>query len=368
MPLKYFAGKLLNENLDLIEGYVGIREGVIEEVDKGKPPKNPVSSGIISPSFINAHTHVADFPIEINPKKHSLSKLVGPDGIKQNELKNLGDEEKREGIKKALKSGFQSGVTHFCDFREEGINGSKLLFEIKEKAIPDVKIFGRPEKIETNEIKELSNYIDGIGISGVNDFSKEELSNLNQITTKLGLKKAIHAGESLASQRESLRKTGKTEIQRALELDPDFIIHATNPLQNDLDLIEKNNVPVVLCPRSNYKTGVGLPPLEEIIELDTTIGLGTDNAMLNSTSILDELRFVTQKYFDTTEKISKEKLKTLFKTSTINSGKVIGIDNRIKEETIANIVIIQDEENLESIINQNKKIKTIIKGEKIQHV
>ncbi|PTD93381.1 chlorohydrolase [archaeon SCG-AAA382B04] len=369
MSIRCFSGKILDKDFNLIDGYLEAENGIIKKIGRGNPPKNPIMEGLITPSFINAHTHLADYPINLNLSEYSLAELVGPNGLKHTKLKDMGLKEKQKGIKKAIDNGFAHGVTHFCDFREGGIKGSKLLNEVKKQKIPNVKLFGRPNKITTPEIEKLKKYIDGLGLSSVNDFSPNELTKIKKKSGNNNLKIALHAAESEKGQKKSIKDTGKTEIERAIELGPEFLVHVTHPIKNDLELIEEKNVPIILCPRSNYKTGVGLPSLEKIMSLNIPIGLGTDNAMINTTSILDELDFIIKKYYDNTEKISKERFKKLFKSSTVESGKIIGVNNRIKVGTETNIMVFEDKvENLKSIMDQNRKIKAVIKGENIQNV
>ncbi len=367
--MKYIKGKIFREKYLIENGYIGLENGLIKEIGKGEPPKKSFCEGFILPSFINGHTHLGDYYIDVDPKNYSLAELVGPGGLKENELKNLSFKEKLSGFKEALKEGFNKGVTHFCDFREGGVEGAKTLLRAKNSVASDVLIYGRPTKVNGDEILDLLNYVDGLGISGVNDYSKEQLSVFKDIITRHNVSFGIHAGESLESQRKSIKNFNKTEIERALSLKPNYLVHVTNPLRDDLKLISEEGVPIIICPRSNYKTEVGLPPFEDLMELNNTVGLGTDNAMINSISIIDELRFLYKKYFNDTEKISIEKLKSIFKLATIENGEIFDIDNRIKEETQANLVVFEKKRDpLRSILEGKNKIKATIKGGNIQYV
>lgn len=366
MSSKFFSGKILDKNFELINGYLKVENGIIQEIKQEKPPKKPIMKGTVTPSFVNAHTHLADSKIQVNASNYSLAELVGPKGIKHSKLKEMSSKEKKEAMEEAIEYGFRRGVSSYCDFREGGIRGSKLLAKIREKKPVNVKIFGRPSNFNKNRIKKLTDHTDGIGISSVNDISDEDFEKLKNFLETNDVNLSIHVAESAKGQKKSLKEKNMTEIERSLKLDPNFLIHVTNPIDNDLRLIEKKDAPVVLCPRSNYKTGVGLPPLEKIINLNINVGLGTDNCMFNSTSILDELNFISKKYYNDTEKISDEKAKTLFKTATVNSGKIIGIDNKIKEGTKASFIVFEDVgKSFKSIINQKAKIKAVVEGENI---
>jgi cytosine/adenosine deaminase-related metal-dependent hydrolase len=60
-----------------------------------------------------------------------------------------------------------------------------------------------------------------------------------------------------------------------------------------LDRLEDEAIPVVVCPRSNLVTGVGVPPIRELLDR-TDVALGTDNVFLNSPSMFREMEFTAK--------------------------------------------------------------------------
>jgi cytosine/adenosine deaminase-related metal-dependent hydrolase len=60
-----------------------------------------------------------------------------------------------------------------------------------------------------------------------------------------------------------------------------------------LDRVEERGTPVAVCPRSNLVTGVGAPPIGDLLER-TAVALGTDNVMLNSPSMFREMEFAAK--------------------------------------------------------------------------
>jgi len=50
---------------------------------------------------------------------------------------------------------------------------------------------------------------------------------------------------------------------------------------------------VVVCPRSNVTTGVGVPPVADLLER-TTVALGTDNVFLNGPSMFREMEWTAK--------------------------------------------------------------------------
>ncbi|MHC1603689.1 MAG: amidohydrolase family protein, partial [Candidatus Syntropharchaeales archaeon] len=82
----------------------------------------------------------------------------------------------------------------------------------------------------------------------------------------------------------------------ALELSPDLLIHMVHARDSDIKRMAVCEIPLVICIRSNLVTGVGLPPLSDMLDAGIVIGIGTDNVMLNSPDILTEIEFVSKLY------------------------------------------------------------------------
>ena len=84
-------------------------------------------------------------------------------------------------------------------------------------------------------------------------------------------------------------------IEKLLELNPDFVVHLCHATDQDLEKLKESNISVVVCPRSNDYFG-NRPPLEKMIEIGLDLGFGTDNGMICSVNMLDEIRFIDQNY------------------------------------------------------------------------
>jgi hypothetical protein len=228
-------------------------------------------------------------------------------------------------MKNAAISMLNKGITTFVDFREGGICGINML----QTAIKDIPIksfiLGRfdfncfynvqndkkvliksnnphnnitkhHDEIKGEEIlkfgKNLLDSCNGFGISGANENEDNILKIYKNIIKETNKQRddekersiiAIHAAESIEAVKESLKRTGKTEIERTIfTLEPDFYIHITNPTRIDLDLLQSLNKAIVVCPRANGILGTGIVPLRAMIDRRFTIAIGTDNIMLNS--------------------------------------------------------------------------------------
>ncbi|NYT00659.1 MAG: amidohydrolase family protein, partial [Methanocellales archaeon] len=294
---------IYGDDFDVIEGYVVIKEGLISEVSTGDV--DSVLQGIVAPAFINAHTHIGDSLLK-DVNFDSLDALVSPGGLKHKILSETPKEELVECMRSSLLDMKFCGTAAFADFREGGVVGVRAL---KEAVIKEVKpiVLGRPD----GDLEAVLKITDGIGMSGTNDYNWDYLENVAELTKKKDKMFAIHAGEA-----------NRTDIDNALKLDPDFLVHMTHADNKDLKKIADKNIPVVVCPRSNFVTGVGLswtkPPIKDMIDLGITVAIGTDNVMLNSVNMFSEMEFVAKAFLRDDREV--------FTLCTLNGAKILGLD------------------------------------------
>jgi len=326
-----FGPEILTRDFGVVEGYVLVESGVVVGEGRGEPPREPDAEGVVVPGPVNAHTHLADGFLE-PPQDLTLDELVGPGGFKARELSGASDDVLRESLAEGLSEALSLGSTVVADFREGGVSGVELLGEASRSvAGPEVLALGRPEGCSAEECLSVA---DGVGLSGVNDHDWNHLSSAADAARDAGKLVAVHAGESVKGQEVSLRETGRGEVERALELEPDILIHVTNPVEGELDLVEEAGVPVVLCPRSNVRTGVGFPPVEEMLEREVPLLLGTDNAMLVEPSVLGEAEFLR-------EKLNKgqEHLEPVYRAALFG-GELLGLGTGLEEGRASRLAVL----------------------------
>ncbi len=252
-----------------IEGRLIAENGEITAIEECETD----SSDIICPSFVNAHTHIGDSIAKEAGRGLSLDELVAPpDGLKHRLLAEADRDELIESMHRSLRFMMAGGTTAFIEFREGGVDGVNALTVATESLNIDPVIMGR-EEISVLEVA------DGYGASGARD---ADFTDERDAARRAGKPFGIHAGE-----RDS------EDITPALDLDPDFLVHMVHSEQAHLDRVETAEIPIAICPRSNLVTGVGVPPVAELLE-HTTVALGTDNVMLNSPSMFREMEFVSK--------------------------------------------------------------------------
>jgi cytosine/adenosine deaminase-related metal-dependent hydrolase len=89
-------------------------------------------------------------------------------------------------------------------------------------------------------------------------------------------------------------------MDAALAYEPDLIIHATHATKKQLRACADLEIPIVVCPRSNWILGVTSsdkhPSLSLMGELGCTVYFGTDNVMFVPPDLLSELAFTSVVY------------------------------------------------------------------------
>ncbi|AKB77060.1 Pyrimidine deaminase archaeal predicted [Methanosarcina horonobensis HB-1 = JCM 15518] len=322
-----------------IEGYICVRNGIITEVGE----ECTRSKNIIAPCFVNAHTHLGDSVCK-DPLlgktsgfriQRDLDSLVKPpDGLKHRILRETSYKILVEHIRRSLLDMIETGTCAFADFREGGLVGVAALNKALEGLELHSLIFGRPTEpqlpleVVLAEVRRILLHSDGLGISGANDLEMELLQGITACTRDRKKLFAIHAGEK-----------DRSDIENALSLEPDLLIHLTQATEKDLNEVAQAEIPVVVCPRSNFVTGVGMAPIAEMLETGIRVAAGTDNVMLNSVNMFAEMEFMS-KVFSIDDR-------QVFKICTLNGSFVMGPDSAssIEKGNKANLMILNGSSN-----------------------
>jgi len=282
-----------------VEGRVVVEDGEIQAIEETETG----SDSIVIPAFVNAHTHIGDSIAKEAGGGLSLDELVAPpDGLKHRLLRNTDRETKVDAMARTVRQMEETGTASFIEFREGGVDGVAMLRDALERRQVDPVILGRETEAAMDES-------DGFGASGARDGDFDQLRNATRRAGKLF---GIHAGERDAA-----------DIHPALDLDPDFLVHLVHVEELHLDRIEDNEVPVVVCPRSNLVTNVGVPPIRQLAER-TTVALGTDNVMTNSPSMFREMEFAA--------KLTDLPAETILRMATRNGAEIAGLNSGVIEE------------------------------------
>ena len=203
--MHYATGEILTPD-GLTPGYVAYNKAGIQDIQLSTTPPKSDFHGILTPTFINSHTHLGDaFIRHQHPKiPHDLKAVVAPpNGLKHRLLAITPKKTIETGIQLALTQMIQTHTDCFCDFREGGLPGLHLIQ--KPLATLPIKglILARPLNLSYNpqEIQTLLHSADGIGISSISDWDYSQLQEIAQAAHKQNKLFALHASEA---QREDI--------------------------------------------------------------------------------------------------------------------------------------------------------------------
>ncbi|OTF00326.1 amidohydrolase family protein [Halorubrum sp. SD683] len=302
----YLEGTILvGPDFEPVEGRVVVADGEVVRVEEATVE----SDDVILPAFVNAHTHIGDSIAKEAGEGLSLDELVvPPDGLKHRLLRAADRGQKVAAMARTLRYMESTGTGTFLEFREGGVDGVAALRDavagagvpFGERAIDPV-VFGRDDP-------DVLSVADGYGASGARD---ADFDAVRTATRDAGKPFGIHAGERDAD-----------DINAAMDLAPDFLVHMVHAEPIHLERLDDRGTPVVVCPRSNLVTNVGVPPLRELSER-TTVALGTDNVMTDSPSMFREMEFAA--------KLSDLPAQAILRMATANGAEIAGVDRGVIE-------------------------------------
>lgn len=258
------------------EGYVISVDGVLVDLGYGDPPDEADFEADIVVDALNAHTHCADYGLDI-PAGLSLEELVAPpNGLKHRYLSSATDSDLMENMKRFSHDSHSSGAASFIDFRERGLGGCIML----RNTCPESIILGRPtsDTYDPDEIARILDVADGIGISSISDMPFGYIEDVADQVRESRKIFAIHASERV-----------REDISNVLSLDPAFIVHMCEATDDDLLECAEAEVPIVVCPTSNRYFGKEAP-VANMVGCGVDVAVGTDNGMLCRPDIIKESR------------------------------------------------------------------------------
>ncbi|TKX54442.1 nucleoside deaminase [Halorubrum sp. SP3] len=313
---------LVGPDFEPVEGRVVVADGEIVRIEE----TGVESDAVILPAFVNAHTHIGDSIAKEAGEGLSLDELVAPpDGLKHRLLRDADREEKVAAMARTLRFMEATGTGTFLEFREGGVEGVAALRDalagegvaFGERAIESV-VFGRDDP-------DVLSVADGYGASGARD---ADFGAVRAAARDADKPFGIHAGERDAA-----------DINPAMDLEPDFLVHMVHAEGIHLERLEDRGTPVVVCPRSNLVTNVGVPPVRRLTER-TTVALGTDNVMTDSPSMFREMEFAA--------KLSDLPAREILRMATVNGAEIAGLNRGVvRKGADADLLVLDgDSDNL----------------------
>ncbi|WP_062661687.1 hypothetical protein [Aeropyrum camini] len=218
-------------------------------------PESSPKYTIALPPTVNAHIHSSDVQWPEVGSELGLEELVAPPrGLKHLLLQQAGEKACAEAAVEVYRALEELGVKAAADFREPAAGGCLPVREVLSSLgllYTSIALMGRPGDPYGLE------GCDGIGLNSPLDIDPKRVRPLRNS----GM--TIHA--HVAETRE-MRLQG--DLEAALDIGVDAIIHGTHLSREDLVLLRENDIILVLSPRSNMWHGIGLPPVAEAYRLE----------------------------------------------------------------------------------------------------
>ena len=262
------------------DGTIGWEDDIIVEVRQGRA-RNVIATGLIVPGLRNAHTHLGD-ALVTQELRGTIEELVAPPhGLKHRILAKAKDGAVVAAMRRAMATMLRTGTTGFSDFREGGLKGLKLLYAALAAMPLQGTALGRPAALayDAKEVSAILRASDGVAVSSYVDWPSDQLGKLAAHVRRERKMFAIHCSERI-----------REDIDKVLDLSPAFLVHMVQATDADLARCAEAGVPIVLCPRSNAFFGM-TPDIPRLLRAGVELHLGTDNAMINTPSMLREMEF-----------------------------------------------------------------------------
>lgn len=322
---------------------------------------------IVSPGFVNAHTHLYQNMLKGMGDRLGLKEwceqVTFPfSNVIHRYERQLGDETLgyAYGLLGAVEM-LHSGVTAFIDmdnnmttqleaWEDVGIRGALAIQSVnrwvpRELMIPDE---ARIEKLEATISAWHGRGLQDVYIAPSTPFTctPEFMRKIQELARKYGVKIQTHVSETAWEIRQSLEETGMTPLRYLESIgfleDPIIAVHCVHLTPEEMELCRKRNVTVCYNPKSNAKLGSGIAPIAELRELGVELCIATDGAASNDLlDIFEDMRFgaMLQKlrYNDPARFGEKE----VFRMATEGGARAMGLDaGRIEAGKLADLILI----------------------------
>ena len=337
----------MDENLSVIkDGLVAVFGNKISAVGAAAEMKNfeskeviDAGNSIIMPGLINTHTHAAmayfrgladDLPFGV-----WLNERIWPA-----EAKYVNEQFVAQSGELSCLEMIKSGTTCFNDMYFFGQNimaevvaraGLRALLgvDLKNPEMSISQAIELADKYKGNEYIKIS-----LAPHSVYACSGDTLKKVKQAAEAGNFLVHIHVSESEKEIIDCNKTHNKSPVEYLDELglltDKLIAAHSIWLSDHDLEIYKARGVKVVHCPVSNMKLTSGVAPLDKMLKLGLTVGLGTDGAASNNTlDLFADMRVCALlhkvTHFDPAVVTARE----LIQMATINGAKVMGKEKEI---------------------------------------
>ncbi|MFP9192272.1 amidohydrolase [Natronosalvus vescus] len=265
------------------------------------------SGCLVTPGFVNGHTHVAMTLLRGYADDKPLDAWLQED-IWPVEAA-LTAEDIRVGAELGVLEFIKGGVTTFADMYFEMPEIASVVEQagVRARLGHGIVTVGKDEadaRADAEEGLEMAIELDGAAEGRISSafmphslttVSEDVLSEFVPKARDAGVPLHYHANESTDEVDPIVEERGVRPLEYAADLgmleEGDFLAHGVHLDDREIDLLAASGASVVHCPASNMKLASGMAPVQQLLDAGVTVGLGTDGAASNNDlSMLDEAR------------------------------------------------------------------------------
>jgi cytosine/adenosine deaminase-related metal-dependent hydrolase len=341
----------------ILRGSVLIVNGRIQEVGKTSKLKEKykdaatveLRDGILLPGFVNAHTHLELGWVKIRKFGGFIEWLKH---IIKARMSDTPREEIETSVEEGIKRLLESGVTTIGEVSSYGGLDKPILKRTGIRSVIFTELFDwhgdfwETFPFDQDEISEERPFP-----HAPYSCSPDFLKKVWRFKHQRGIPSGIHLGESpdevkllrgeendfekkifpLIGREPFLREKADTPFQYLKRLK--FFngtrvtaVHMVQVLPEEVEEINKYDIGIVLCPRSNFFLKVGSPPIKYYSKLER-IGIGTDGLPSNlNLDFFEELRFF---YLTYGKEIGNKSPYFTVYLATLGGARALFLDNRV---------------------------------------
>lgn len=269
-----------------------------------------VSSTVLMPGLVNAHTHSGMTPLRGFAEDMNLQDWLGK--VRAFEVLLTADD-LACGLQLALVEMLRSGTTTFADMF---LWDKNLLSSV---ATSGMRVLAAPAVFGYDAVGfPAASAADGRSTLAATESLAAEFAGdqqirvafgphapytcppelLRDIATRaghLGLPIQIHLSESVPEVDGCRERYGRTPVEHAASLGlfeaPVLVAHCTHPTDAEIDLLARADAAVSHNPISNLKLGAGVAPVRAYLDAGVRLGLGTDSvASNNNLDLFEEIK------------------------------------------------------------------------------
>ncbi|MBC7095478.1 amidohydrolase family protein [Thermococcus sp.] len=352
---------IYGENLDIINADIYIEGNRIAKVGKGLKLSAEyvidANGKVISPGFINAHTHSPMVLLrglaDDLPLMEWLQNYVWP------VEKNLTSKHIYWGALLGILEMIKGGTTTFVDmyFHMEEVAKVVEKAGIRSYLSYGMVDLGDEEKrnVEIKETLRLLEFINKLNSPRIEFLfgphapytcSPELLKWVREKADETEKMITIHLNETKSEVQDIKEKYGMTPVEfldKLGFLGNDIIAaHGVWLTDKEIEILARRGVTIVHSPASNMKLASGIIPIEKLLKAGVNITLGTDGAASNNNlDMVEEMKLAALVHKVNTLNPTIADAESIFKMATQNGAKALRLNaGVIKEEALADIVIL----------------------------